>query len=191
MQRECGHRFCKICLEKTDVKATCHDCLKESEDEKDHYPTVSMLSSEINCSPDYFLRKELDRLPAHCINPKCVWKGKFKEYKQHCLTCDWLLLECSRCHTKDIPLSMLEDHRKDCATMIVCPLDCGSQIPQRKLSDHIHQELLTMKVTRTGERAKEGRVSVKTISASVIVVMTPRIFHKAYSGKTNNKKKRK
>lgn len=141
MQRECGHRFCKICLEKTDVKATCHDCLKESEDEKDHYPTVSMLSSEINCSPDYFLRKELDRLPAHCINPKCVWKGKFKEYKQHCLTCDWLLLECSRCHTKDIPLSMLEDHRKDCATMIVCPLDCGSQIPQRKLSDHIHQEL--------------------------------------------------
>lgn len=48
-----------------------------------------------------------------------------------------------------------------------------------------------MKVTRTEERAKEDRVSVKTIPASVIVVMTPLIFHKVYSGKNNNKKKRK
>lgn len=141
MQRECGHRFCQVCLENADMHTTCTHCLAES-DEGTNLPTVSMLNPKVNCSPDYFLRKELDRLPAQCIYPQCNWKGKFRTYKQHCLNCDWLPLECSRCHTKDIPCKLLEIHRKDaCSEMIPCPLDCGSQIPQKMVSEHLQQDL--------------------------------------------------
>ncbi|XP_052821939.1 TNF receptor-associated factor 2 isoform X1 [Octopus bimaculoides] len=145
IQRMCGHRFCKNCFEGLPQDSICEKCLEDVSNESDSIdPTISMLISknEQPYTPDYYLRKELDKHPAQCLYPGCSWKGKFKDYKQqHSRNCEWRPEVCDRCFEGKIPMCEMENHKKDCPYPVDCPLNCGVKISSKLVSNHLLEQL--------------------------------------------------
>ncbi|NXN99016.1 TRAF2 factor, partial [Rhinopomastus cyanomelas] len=77
-QAQCGHRYCSYCLKKI-ISAgpqKCASCIQEGIYEEG----LSIL--EISSAfPDNAARREVESLPAVCINSGCTWKGTIKEYE--------------------------------------------------------------------------------------------------------------
>ncbi|NWR65007.1 TRAF2 factor, partial [Bucorvus abyssinicus] len=77
-QAQCGHRYCCYCLKKI-ISAgpqKCASCIQEGIYEEG----ISIL--EISSAfPDNAARREVESLPAVCINSGCTWKGTIKEYE--------------------------------------------------------------------------------------------------------------
>ncbi|NXN74080.1 TRAF2 factor, partial [Himantopus himantopus] len=77
-QAQCGHRYCSYCLKKI-ISAgpqKCASCIQEGIYEEG----ISILESN-SAFPDNAARREVESLPAVCINSGCTWKGTIKEYE--------------------------------------------------------------------------------------------------------------
>ncbi|NWQ80161.1 TRAF2 factor, partial [Columbina picui] len=77
-QAQCGHRYCSYCLKKI-ISAgpqKCASCIQEGIYEEG----ISILETS-SAFPDNAARREVESLPAVCINSGCTWKGTIKEYE--------------------------------------------------------------------------------------------------------------
>ncbi|NWZ91067.1 TRAF2 factor, partial [Nesospiza acunhae] len=77
-QAQCGHRYCSYCLKRI-ISAgpqKCASCIQEGIYEEG----ISILETS-SAFPDNAARREVESLPAVCINSGCTWKGTIKEYE--------------------------------------------------------------------------------------------------------------
>ncbi|NXK06389.1 TRAF2 factor, partial [Herpetotheres cachinnans] len=77
-QAQCGHRYCSYCLKKI-ISAgpqKCASCIQEGIYEEG----ISILETS-SAFPDNAARREVESLPAVCINSGCTWKGTIKDYE--------------------------------------------------------------------------------------------------------------
>ncbi|XP_026514263.1 TNF receptor-associated factor 2 [Terrapene carolina triunguis] len=77
-QAQCGHRYCSYCLKKliSSGPQKCAACIQEGIYEEG----VSILETN-SAFPDNAARREVESLPAVCINDGCPWTGTIKEYE--------------------------------------------------------------------------------------------------------------
>ncbi|KYO23095.1 TNF receptor-associated factor 2 isoform C [Alligator mississippiensis] len=136
-QAQCGHRYCSYCLKKiiSSGPQKCAACIQEGIYEEG----VSTL--EINSAfPDNAARREVESLPAVCINDGCTWKGTIKEYEAHDEICPKFPLTCEGCGKKKIPREKFQDHVKTCGKCKVpCRFQvvgCADMVENEKLLDH-------------------------------------------------------
>ncbi|XP_048181340.1 TNF receptor-associated factor 2 isoform X3 [Corvus hawaiiensis] len=92
-QAQCGHRYCSYCLKKI-ISAgpqKCASCIQEGIYEEG----ISILETS-SAFPDNAARREVESLPAVCINSGCTWKGTIKEYefRDHVKTCGRSKVPC-------------------------------------------------------------------------------------------------
>nr|XP_021136172.1 TNF receptor-associated factor 2 [Columba livia] len=96
-QAQCGHRYCSYCLKKI-ISAgpqKCASCIQEGIYEEG----ISILETS-SAFPDNAARREVESLPAVCINSGCTWKGTIKEYEAHDEVCPEFPLTCEGCGKK-------------------------------------------------------------------------------------------
>ncbi|NXF94351.1 TRAF2 factor, partial [Eubucco bourcierii] len=77
-QAQCGHRYCSYCLKKI-ISAgpqKCASCIQEGIYEEG----ISILEAS-TAFADNAARREVESLPAVCINSGCTWKGTIKDYE--------------------------------------------------------------------------------------------------------------
>lgn len=161
-QAQCGHRYCSYCLKKliSSGPQKCAACIQEGIYEEG----VSILETN-TAFPDNAARREVESLPAVCINDGCPWKGTIKEYEScHEGDCPFMLIECLACKGM-IKLNEKERHSerecperslncKYCKSLFyfpdikahdeICPKfplsceGCGKKkIPREKFQDHV------------------------------------------------------
>ncbi|XP_071430524.1 TNF receptor-associated factor 2 isoform X3 [Pithys albifrons albifrons] len=92
-QAQCGHRYCSYCLKKI-ISAgpqKCASCIQEGIYEEG----ISILETS-SAFPDNAARREVESLPAVCINSGCTWRGTVKEYefRDHVKTCGRSKVPC-------------------------------------------------------------------------------------------------
>ncbi|XP_010190122.1 PREDICTED: TNF receptor-associated factor 2, partial [Mesitornis unicolor] len=135
-QAQCGHRYCSYCLKKI-ISAgpqKCASCIQEGIYEEG----ISIL--EISSAfPDNAARREVESLPAVCINSGCTWKGTIKEYEAHDEVCPEFPLTCEGCGRK-IPREKFRDHVKSCGrSKVPCRFEvvgCTEVVENEKLPEH-------------------------------------------------------
>ncbi|XP_075573285.1 TNF receptor-associated factor 2 isoform X2 [Pelecanus crispus] len=106
-QAQCGHRYCSYCLKKI-ISAgpqKCASCIQEGIYEEG----ISILEKN-SAFPDNAARREVESLPAVCINSGCTWKGTIKEYEAHDEVCPEFPLTCEGCGKK-IPREKVENEK--------------------------------------------------------------------------------
>uniref|UniRef100_A0A8C4TMX0 TNF receptor-associated factor n=1 Tax=Falco tinnunculus TaxID=100819 RepID=A0A8C4TMX0_FALTI len=151
-QAQCGHRYCSYCLKKI-ISAgpqKCASCIQEGIYEEG----ISILETS-SAFPDNAARREVESLPAVCINSGCTWKGTIKEYEVKIKARDQQLLLksdfsplCSRavlhgCTEMCCPCCRRSCCAGSCAHDEVCPEfpltceGCGRKIPREKFRDHV------------------------------------------------------
>uniref|UniRef100_A0A8D0H1K7 TNF receptor-associated factor n=1 Tax=Sphenodon punctatus TaxID=8508 RepID=A0A8D0H1K7_SPHPU len=138
----------------------CAACIQEG-----IYEEGTSILETSSAFPDNAARREVESLPAICINDGCMWKGTIKEYEScHEGSCPFLLIECQACKGM-IKLNEKERHSerecpertlncKYCKELFyfpdikahdeICPKfpmtceGCGKKkIPREKFQDHV------------------------------------------------------
>ncbi|NXJ69474.1 TRAF2 factor, partial [Rostratula benghalensis] len=159
-QAQCGHRYCSYCLKKI-ISAgpqKCASCIQEGIYEEG----ISILETS-SAFPDNAARREVESLPAVCINSGCTWKGTIKEYEVKikakfstsfffplCLGQAWIIklspLNCTHHITSlellfpapNILLSiLLQAHDEVCPEFPLTCEGCGKKVPREKFRDHV------------------------------------------------------
>ncbi|NXC47984.1 TRAF2 factor, partial [Penelope pileata] len=104
-QAQCGHRYCSYCLKKiiSSGPQKCASCIQEGIYEEG----ISVLETS-SAFPDNAARREVESLPAVCINDGCTWKGTIKEYEVY-LEGRLLVSVCF-----SFPLCLCDDRRGSC-----------------------------------------------------------------------------
>lgn len=89
--------------------------------------------------PDNAARREVESLPAVCINTGCSWKGTIKDYEAHEETCPEFPLVCEGCGKK-IPREKFQNHVKSCGRLKVpCRFEavgCAEVVDSDRLLEH-------------------------------------------------------
>uniref|UniRef100_A0A674P067 TNF receptor-associated factor n=1 Tax=Takifugu rubripes TaxID=31033 RepID=A0A674P067_TAKRU len=94
-QAQCGHRFCSYCFNRTvsNGPQKCSACIKE-----DIFEDPTSILKQGCAFPDNAVRREVEHLPAACINENCTWKGTIKEYElNHEGKCEFMIISCPSC----------------------------------------------------------------------------------------------
>ncbi|XP_051748746.1 TNF receptor-associated factor 2 [Ctenopharyngodon idella] len=94
-QAQCGHRFCSYCFNRTvgSGPQKCNACIKE-----DIFEEPTSILKQGCAFPDNAARREVENLPAVCINEGCAWKGSIKDYElSHEGKCEFMILSCPLC----------------------------------------------------------------------------------------------
>ncbi|XP_064249432.1 TNF receptor-associated factor 2 isoform X1 [Passer domesticus] len=135
-QAQCGHRYCSYCLKRI-ISAgpqKCASCIQEGIYEEG----ISILETS-SAFPDNAARREVESLPAVCINSGCTWKGTIKEYEAHDEVCPEFPLTCEGCGKK-IPREKFRDHVKTCGrSKVPCRFEavgCAEVVENEKLLEH-------------------------------------------------------
>ncbi|XP_005423838.2 TNF receptor-associated factor 2 [Geospiza fortis] len=135
-QAQCGHRYCSYCLKRI-ISAgpqKCASCIQEGIYEEG----ISILETS-SAFPDNAARREVESLPAVCINSGCTWKGTIKEYEAHDEVCPEFPLTCEGCGKK-IPREKFRDHVKTCGrSKVPCRFEavgCAEVVENEKLPEH-------------------------------------------------------
>ncbi|XP_044295962.1 TNF receptor-associated factor 2 isoform X3 [Varanus komodoensis] len=106
-QAQCGHRYCSYCLKKiiSSGPQKCAVCIQEG-----IYEEGTSILETGSAFPDNAARREVESLPAICVNEGCTWKGTIKEYEScHEGSCPFLLVACPACQAL-VRLSGKEHH---------------------------------------------------------------------------------
>uniref|UniRef100_A0A5F8HAI1 TNF receptor-associated factor n=3 Tax=Monodelphis domestica TaxID=13616 RepID=A0A5F8HAI1_MONDO len=141
-QAQCGHRYCSYCL--TSIISTgpqnCAACIQEGIYEEG----ISILESS-SAFPDNAARREVESLPAVCVNDGCTWKGTIKEYEAHDEICPKFPLTCEGCGKKKILREKFQDHVKACGKCKgPCKfhvVGCTEMVENEKQQDHENQKV--------------------------------------------------
>ncbi|NWH72674.1 TRAF2 factor, partial [Piaya cayana] len=156
-QAQCGHRYCSYCLKKI-ISAgpqKCASCIQEGIYEEG----ISILETS-SAFPDNAARREVESLPAICINSGCTWKGTIKEYEVkvetgHSMAVSFsflcsgkaqaVLLLYSSCNLPGAfigaPTALLsvlfQAHYEVCPEFPMTCEGCGKTVPRQKFRDHV------------------------------------------------------
>ncbi|NXP04920.1 TRAF2 factor, partial [Thinocorus orbignyianus] len=160
-QAQCGHRYCSYCLKKI-ISAgpqKCASCIQEGIYEEG----ISILETS-SAFPDNAARREVESLPAVCINSGCTWKGTIKEYEVKikarlstsssfffplCLGKARYRTTLVELHspynpiwafiqsTKFSPVVPLQAHDEVCPEFPLTCEGCGKKVPREKFRDHV------------------------------------------------------
>ncbi|KFP39617.1 TNF receptor-associated factor 2 [Chlamydotis macqueenii] len=161
-QAQCGHRYCSYCLKKI-ISAgpqKCASCIQEGIYEEG----ISILETS-SAFPDNAARREVESLPAVCINSGCTWKGTIKEYevkikgrllmsvsfffplclgKAQLSLCSWLpdtrqfpVQACGERGPNVLLWILLQAHDEVCPEFPLTCEGCGNKIPREKFRDHV------------------------------------------------------
>ncbi|XP_070582234.1 TNF receptor-associated factor 2-like [Ptychodera flava] len=133
--KQCGHRYCRECLEfriKGSIRnAECKACADEN-------ISNSILSLD-QIYNDRAILREMSDVKVRCVNEGCNWRGTYKEYdKEHFLTCpmEEIICENAGCGA-EIRRCQLTDHLKTkCAMRLVSCQYCGDQVVFGHLDKH-------------------------------------------------------
>ncbi|XP_075435217.1 TNF receptor-associated factor 2 isoform X3 [Ascaphus truei] len=136
-QAQCGHRYCSQCLRKliSSGPQKCDACIQEGIYEEG----ISVLESS-SAFPDNAARREVESLPAICINHECPWRGTIKEYEAHDEICPKFPMTCEGCGKKKIPREKFADHVKSCGRCKVpcryLVVGCSEMVENEKCLEH-------------------------------------------------------
>ncbi|NWZ57910.1 TRAF2 factor, partial [Haliaeetus albicilla] len=148
-QAQCGHRYCSYCLKKI-ISAgpqKCASCIQEGIYEEG----ISILETS-SAFPDNAARREVESLPAVCINSGCTWKGTIKEYEVKikaglsmsaslflplCLGKAQVVLPLLFKGPNSLLLILLQAHDEVCPEFPLTCEGCGKKIPREKFRDHV------------------------------------------------------
>ncbi|NXS48959.1 TRAF2 factor, partial [Balaeniceps rex] len=149
-QAQCGHRYCSYCLKKI-ISAgpqKCASCIQEGIYEEG----ISVLEKS-SAFPDNAARREVESLPAVCINSGCTWKGTIKEYEVKIkvrlsmsvsffssafgegsggFACPLTLAVVGAANFPDFTA-----HDEVCPEFPLTCEGCGKKIPREKFRDHV------------------------------------------------------
>uniref|UniRef100_A0A8C0AMB9 TNF receptor-associated factor n=1 Tax=Buteo japonicus TaxID=224669 RepID=A0A8C0AMB9_9AVES len=134
-QAQCGHRYCSYCLKKiiSTGPQKCASCIQEGIYEEG----ISILETS-SAFPDNAARREVESLPAVCINSGCTWKGTIKEYESCCEgNCPFQLVEKKPQLQILLLLILLQAHDEVCPEFPLTCEGCGKKIPREKFRDHV------------------------------------------------------
>uniref|UniRef100_A0A8C6K3F4 TNF receptor-associated factor n=1 Tax=Melopsittacus undulatus TaxID=13146 RepID=A0A8C6K3F4_MELUD len=134
-QAQCGHRYCSYCLKKI-ISAgpqKCASCIQEGIFEEG----ISILETS-SAFPDNAARREVESLPAVCINSGCTWKGTIKEYevKTRARPVMSVSFFCPLCLGK-AQVVFLDTDGGVCPEFPLTCEGCGKKIPREKFRDHV------------------------------------------------------
>ncbi|KAK3732538.1 hypothetical protein RRG08_030737 [Elysia crispata] len=150
VQSQCGHRFCRSCLDellRNDAIVVCPACIDENVEEQD----VGQLSLR-EVFPDNAVKREMYSTPAVCIFPGCSWKGRFKEYEVHERTCPFKQVACALC-AQPVTDGHIEEHRRsECPErQVICDY-CGTTVVFSRMNAHLETcEKLPLTCERCGK----------------------------------------
>ncbi|NXX44588.1 TRAF2 factor, partial [Tricholaema leucomelas] len=159
-QAQCGHRYCSYCLKRI-ISAgpqKCASCIQEGIYEEG----VSVLEAS-TAFPDNAARREVESLPAVCINSGCTWKGSIKDYEVRMgarlwsASCSFVLGEgsggfpcspatkhqaaleglCSLQEPNVLLSILLKAHEEICPEFPLICEGCGKKIPREKFRNHV------------------------------------------------------
>ena len=119
---ECGHSFCKSCIEKSmEISKRCPTCRKDIREAP---------------RPILVLKNHINLLKINCEND-CKWEGKIEKYDEHLKTCTKSTkTPCPRCH-KSIVNDILTKH-----ILVDCPYReeachlCGMMVEHNIMKIH-------------------------------------------------------
>ncbi|XP_011608205.2 TNF receptor-associated factor 6 [Takifugu rubripes] len=112
IQTPCGHRFCKICIEKS-IRDAGQRCPVDNE----------MLSKE-QLFPDNFAKREILSLTVRCSNPGCTGKMELRHLEDHLAHCQFATVPCPHCQ-QSVRKTILEEHMTaECRRRPVSCPDC-------------------------------------------------------------------
>ncbi|GFN88482.1 tnf receptor-associated factor 2 [Plakobranchus ocellatus] len=158
VQSQCGHRFCRSCLEEllvNDAVVLCPACLEEQVEEHD----VGQLSVH-EVFPDNAVKREMFNTPACCIFPGCTWKGRFKEYETHERSCPFKQVACALC-AQPVTDGHIEEHRRsECSERHVTCDHCGCTVIFSRLKAHLET---CEKLPLTCEHCGKGNIARDTL----------------------------
>ena len=149
MQGYCGHRSCRVCLER-ETKKKCKTCEKDGED------TLHNIEESF---PDNAIKRDLSTQKVKCPNVDCNWEGTFKDFEPHNITCEHSMTGCPDCG-KLVSVKILPLHK---LTHVMCDFGCtitvdDSAILTREMVENtiipqhmeayksIHMELIRKKI---------------------------------------------
>jgi TNF receptor-associated factor 2 len=138
VQRYCGHRYCKECIEDLNASATdaraCPSCVAEGiEHEEDEDESLQQLF------PDNAIKREMAKLTVHCCYTGCDWTGTFKDFAEH-----------------------FEQHPSNQENL--CPFGCGAKLQADASTDeHILSRIAEhFEIIMNRLRTLEGHVGAAT-----------------------------
>uniref|UniRef100_UPI00358FDF79 TNF receptor-associated factor 2-like n=1 Tax=Myxine glutinosa TaxID=7769 RepID=UPI00358FDF79 len=104
VQAHCGHRFCSACLLQLvrNGPTRCMKCAEENSIEED----ISMLQQD-GFFPDRAAKREIEALPAKCINTGCSWSGVVRHYEEHIVMCPKSSVVCEECQ-REMPRDQVD-----------------------------------------------------------------------------------
>lgn len=130
VQTECGHLFCRQCLEPV-LKRQRPTCPLDKEE-----------ISQEGIFPDNACRREILNLAVHC-NYKaggCPWAGRLKELEDHLQHCEHKDIQCTQCG-QYVQMQGLSLHQsKECPMRPVKCVHCGKDVPHQQMEDHIQKK---------------------------------------------------
>ncbi|XP_070554637.1 TNF receptor-associated factor 4-like [Ptychodera flava] len=90
---------------------------------------------------DRAIRRELNEHKVRCLNERCTWTGRFKEYGDHVTTCPFEMISCikSGCDNTFPRAQLIEHLQKDCPMRVLnCP-HCGQETTKVESESHFSQ----------------------------------------------------
>ncbi|XP_062567709.1 TNF receptor-associated factor 2-like [Saccostrea cucullata] len=134
VQSYCGHRFCRSCMEsiiRSNEQVRCQSCIEEGTMDEEY----SILKMD-QMFPDNAVRREMGAMPAKCINPKCTWKGTFKQYEGHMAECKFKPVPCQQCGMPIEPQALQDHMTKECPKRRVPCKYCQTEITMEDMEKH-------------------------------------------------------
>ncbi|XP_070532247.1 TNF receptor-associated factor 2-like [Ptychodera flava] len=134
-QSQCGHRFCRSCVDSILSGGNQYDCPECMADD----PSEDSLLTLDTIYPDRAIKREMKDLKTKCINLVCKWLGPFQQYEVHIPSCPYELVECPRVGCEEeIARQDVNTHLAEYCIMRVIQCEfCGEDIIARDLQAHL------------------------------------------------------
>ncbi|XP_077986493.1 TNF receptor-associated factor 2-like [Glandiceps talaboti] len=135
VQTNCGHRYCRSCIDgilSQPGRHVCFGCKEECGD----IPESLMTASE--CFPDKAIQRELRSVTVKCINDGCDWRGKFKDYEDHVQVCNYEVIACIKrgCDQRILRRNLANHFDTQCAMKVVQCEYCAEDVIWKELRAH-------------------------------------------------------
>lgn len=130
VQTECGHLFCRECLEPV---------LKR------RHPICPLDKEEITQEgifPDNACRREILNLEVGCnyMAGGCSWVGRLKDVENHHKTCEHRETQCKQCGQYVQHLTLAGHQDKECPMRPEKCTHCSKNVPHQQMEDHIQKK---------------------------------------------------
>ncbi|XP_038063578.1 TNF receptor-associated factor 6-like [Patiria miniata] len=128
LQTKCGHRFCKMCMQRIIGNRPHAKCPVDK----------SWLDVKKDIFEDVAVEREILSMTVVCSNAGsgCEWRGDLRHLQTHCNTCPCTKLVCPNGCEEQYLRGKSEEHLRDCPLQVLDCSHCGETIIRKDASRH-------------------------------------------------------